>query len=441
MNSYGLAWSIPFFGLLLTIGLAPVVAPTLWHRHFVTLVAAWALAFLVADIVHEGVAGMLHAAAAILIDDYIPFVILLGTLFAIAGGFHVTGVPRASPAVNTALLLLGTILASAVGTTGASMVMLRPLIRANRHRRQTTHVFVFFIFLVANIGGALTPLGNPPIFLGFLLGVPFAWPAIHLALPTLLLVFILLTVFFALDTFISRRGGHHDASVLLEIEKLGIDGKINLVLLAAAIGAILLRAFWHPQGGLTVLGVEWNAIDMATNALLIAIGVMSLLLTRASVRRANEFSWHPMVEVAVIFAAIFITLVPVAAMVAAGPDGAAAPLFARLFANGPNDHAFYWLTGGLSALLDNAPTYVVFFGLAGNNPTVLTTSLSGTLTAISLGAVFFGGMTYIGNAPNLMIKAIVERYDMRMPSFFVYLGWSSLCLLPWLFVVDRLFLG
>lgn len=441
MSSYGLAWVIPFLGLLLTIGLAPLIAPTLWHRHHGKLVALWAGAFVATDVIHEGAGGTLHAVAAIVLLNYLPFVLLLGALFVIAGGLHVTGVPRASPRVNTALLLLGTILASLIGTTGATMVMLRPMIRANRHRHRATHVFVFFIFLVANIGGALTPLGNPPIFLGFLLGVPFFWPAIHLALPMVLLAVALLAVFYALDSFIYRGTGRHEAEILEEFEKLGMTGKINLMLLAVGIAAVLLRAFWHPTAGIVVFGVAWSASDIVTDSLFLAIGALSLAVTRASVRRANEFSWQPMIEVAIIFAAIFITIIPVMAMIAAGADGPLATIFSRLFVAGAaNNSNFYWATGSLSALLDNAPTYVVFFGFAGNDAARLTGSLAPTLAAISAGAVFFGGMTYIGNAPNLMVKAIVESYGLKMPGFFGYVGWATLCLLPWLAVVEWLFI-
>ena len=440
MNGYGLVWAIPFVGLLSTIALAPLVAAKLWHRHYRKLVAVWAAAFLAADIAHEGVSGMLHAVTELLLLDYVPFVLLLGALFTIAGGLHVTGMPRASAAVNTALLLLGTLLASLIGTTGAAMVMLRPLLRANRHRRQPAHVFIFFIFLVANIGGALTPIGNPPIFLGFLLGVPFFWPLLHLALPAAVLTGFLLAVFYALDTLIYHRTRHHEPSLVEEIEKLGIHGKVNLVLLALAVAAVLMRTFWHPTTAIVVLGVPWNLADIVTDGLFLATGLLSQALTRPAIRRANEFAWAPMIEVAVIFAAIFITLVPVMAMIAAGSDGAAAPLIARLFKDGaPVNGAFYWATGALSALLDNAPSYVVFFGFAGNDAAHLTGTLARTLAAISAGAVFFGGMTYVGNAPNFMVKAIVESHGIKMPSFFGYIGWATLCLLPWLAVIAWLF--
>jgi Na+/H+ antiporter NhaD/arsenite permease-like protein len=440
MHSYGLAWGVPFAGLLLTIALAPLAAPAFWHRHYAKLVLLWPAGFLVADAVEQGAAAMLQDAAGLFILDYLPFVLLLGALFAIAGGIKVSGIPRGTPGVNTMLLGLGTLLASVIGTTGASMVMLRPLIAANRQRRRPVHVFVFFIFLVANIGGALTPLGNPPILLGFLSGVPFFWPAAHLAAPAATLAAALLAVFYVLDYLIHRRAGPGEPGTIEEIEKLGVEGGINLVLLLAAVAAVLLRALWQNAPAVAVLGVDWNLADIVADLAFLGVGVLSLLLTRPATRRANEFAWEPMAEVAIVFAAIFITLVPVMAMIAAGTDGPVAPLMARLVVDGnPVPAAFYWGTGALSALLDNAPTYLVFFGFAGDDAKLLTGSLAHVLTAISAGAVFFGGMTYIGNAPNFMIKAIVERHDIKMPSFFGFAGWATLFLLPWLAVIGWIF--
>lgn len=434
-----LAWVVPFAGLLLTIALAPLAAPHLWHRHYGKLAALWVLAFIAPFLVRQGTAAALHDLIEAALHEYLPFILLLGALFAIAGGLHVKGTPRASPAVNVVLLALGTAMASLIGTTGASMVLLRPLIRANRHRHKPIHVFVFFILLVANVGGGLSPLGDPPLFLGYLMGVPFFWPLLHLGLPTLLLAAVLLATFYALDTIAHRRT-RREPEVVAEIEKLGLEGTINLLLLAAVIAVILLRAAWQPPIALDVLGVAWTLTDIVADATLLALGTLSLVLTKPAVRRANEFSWGPMIEVAILFAAIFTTLIPVAAIIAAGDSGPAAPLFAQLYHAGqPVDRAFYWATGALSALLDNAPTYVVFFDFAGHDAAQLIAPLARTLAAISAGAVFFGGMTYVGNAPNFMVKAIVESHGIRMPSFFGYVGWTSLCFLPWLIVVDWLF--
>lgn len=437
--SYDLAWALPFVGWLLTMGLAPLTVPRLWQAHYGKLAALWAAAFLLPDALLHGARAMLAGLFAMAVEQYLPFALLLGAFFVIAGGLRLTGTPRGTPGVNTVLLALGVLLASVIGTVGAALLMVRPLARANRHRGAATHVFVFFIFLVANIGGALTPLGNPPLLLGYLKGVPFFWPAVHLALPTLVLTGGLLATFYALDRFLHRRRSAA-TPMLPEIERLGIEGAINLPLLALAILALMLRLWWPSGAGITLGGVSWPYEAMATDGLLVVAGLLSLALTRPAIRRANDFAWAPLAEVAIVFAAIFITLIPVTAMLAAGRDGPLAPLIAHLWRNGtPDDALFYRATGVLSALLDNAPTYLMFFGVAGNDAPHLTGSLASTLAAISAGAVYFGGLTYIGNSPNLMVKAIVESQGLRMPSFFGYVGWGLVCLLPWLLVVEAIF--
>jgi Na+/H+ antiporter NhaD/arsenite permease-like protein len=434
-----LAWTIPFAGLLLSIALAPLLAPGIWRRHYGKIAFGWGVAFVLADAVRQGAGGTAQAILATGLHEYLPFVLLLMALFTIAGGLHIKGTPHGSPAVNTALLALGTLMASLIGTTGASMVLIRPLLRANRHRRETAHIFVFFIVLVANVGGALSPLGDPPLFLGYLIGVPFFWPLVHIGLPFLFLAAILLVLFYALDRVMHRRHGH-EPKLLPEIEKLSLDGTINLVLLAAVIAAVLSRASWHSAVVFDLFGVPWPLTDIAVDAALVVITALSMIFTRRSIHRANEFAWEPIVEVAILFAAIFVTLIPVMAIIGTGPIGAAAPLIAQLFTgDGPNNLAFYLATGVLSSVLDNAPTYLVFFGFAGNDLTALTGPLARTLAAISAGAVFFGAMTYVGNAPNFMVKAIAESHGIKMPSFFGYLGWTILCLLPWLCVTGWVF--
>ena len=435
-----LAWTLPFIGLLLTIAIAPLIAPHLWHRHYGKAALTWALAFALPDAVLSGA----HAALAALLDvalrEYLPFILLLGALFTVAGGLRVKGTLHGTPAVNSLMLAIGAGMASMIGTTGATMVMLRPVIRANRHRAHAKHVFVFFILLVANVGGALTPLGDPPLFLGYLLGVPFFWPTIHLAVPTLFLAAVLLALFYGLDRLMHRRGGGGEPAPLAEIERLGLDGKLNLVFLAATVAVVLLRAWWNPSASVSLLGVVWTLDDAVADLLLAAIAVLSLAFTPASIRKANDFTWEPMREVAILFAAIFVTLQPVMAMIAAGEHGPLAALTTRLHGGAADPSLYYWVTGALSAFLDNAPTYVVFFGFAGGDPTALTGPLAPVLTAISCGAVYFGAMSYIGNAPNFMAKAMIESQGLKMPSFFGFLGWSCLCLLPWLAVVDLVFL-
>ncbi|HXZ03150.1 MAG TPA: sodium:proton antiporter [Stellaceae bacterium] len=432
-------WAVPFLGLLFTFACAPLLAPPLWHRHYRWWTALWSLAFLLPAAGIDGPGAVLNAVLATALLQYLPFILLLGALFAVAGGLRITGTPRGGALVNTALLALGTLLASIIGSTGAALLTIRPLARANRHRRYSRHVFVFLILLVANVGGALTPLGNPPIFLGFLAGVPFFWPLVHLWAPTALVAGGLLASFYMLDRHLFRRRGGGPA-LLPEIEKLGLEGGVNLVLLALIIAAVMLRAFWHPAAALSLPGFRWEAEVMIADALLLAAALLSLALTPRQTRQRNDFAWTPMIEVAILFAGVFITLLPVTAMIAAGPAGPAAALFERLLSGGmPIDGRFYWATGLLSAFLDNAPAYLVFFDFAGGDAARLTQAVPRTLAAISAAAAYFGAFTYLGNAPNLLIKRLAERQGIAMPQFFGYVGWSILCLLPWLLLVQAIF--
>ena len=439
--SYTLPWALPFVGLILTIAAAPVMLRHHWERHYAVIALLWAAAFVIPDILVFGARGAAEQIIAVALDEYLPFVVLVGAFYVVTGGIRITGTLRGTPEANTLMLAAGTAIASVIGTPGAALLVLRPLLRANRHRRNATHVFVFFIFLVANIGGSLSPLGGPPLLLGFLKGVPFFWPTVHLALPTATLACGLLATFYGLErTILWRRERGSGGEIVAEVQKLGIEGGINVLLLVAAVGAILLSALWHSAVSFDVMGTPWSIVAIAVNALLLGLAVLSLILTGRATRQGNAFGWTPMIEVAVLFAAIFVTLIPVAAMMAAGPAGPAAPLFARLVVDGiPNVPLFYRLTGLLSGFLDNAPTYLVFFGLAGGDAVRLTGPLAPALAAISAGACYFGGLSYIGNAPNFMVKSIVEHYGMRMPSFFGYIGWAVLCLLPWLLLVEAVF--
>jgi Na+/H+ antiporter NhaD/arsenite permease-like protein len=439
-TSNGIVWALPFVGFVLTIAAVPNLFQVAWNRHYGKIAAAWALAFVLPYCIAVGLRNALAAFTETGLHQYLPFVLMLGTLYTITGGLRLTGVPRGTPGANTAMLAIGTAMASIIGTPGASLVMLRPILRANRHRRQATHVFVFFIFLIANAGGALTPLGNPPLFLGYLKGVPFFWPSVHLALPTLTLCAGLLATFYTLDRYLRPAGEGAADAVLHEIEKLGIEGRTNLLLLAAALLSVLLRLVWMPSVAIDIFGVSWNLVDIVSDALLLGLALLSLLLTRPTTRRANDFAWAPMIEVAILFATVFITLIPVTEMLAAGERGPMAALFQHMFANGkPDDGLFYRGTGMLSAILDNAPTYLLFFGLAGDDAQRLVGTYPVTLAAISAGACYWGGLTYLGNAPNLMVKAIVESHGLRMPSFLGYMAWAAVCLLPWLLLVEAVF--
>ncbi len=440
--SLGVIWAVPFVGILLSIALFPLLAPQIWHHHFGKIAAAWALAFVLPFTVLHGEAVIEPLAETALLD-YLPFVILLAALFTIAGGILVTGNLHGSPKTNLALLTIGTLLASVVGTTGASMVMIRPLIRANDGRRHNVHVIIFFIFLVSNIGGSLTPLGDPPLFLGYLRGVTFFWTAAHMLMETGFAAIVLLALFYVIDSKLYRNDadfrGKYDPTP--DTGRIGIEGGLNIGLLAVVVAAVLVSGSWKPGIGFHVLGVEVELQNLARDLVLIAAAVASLVITPKTLRARNGFEWGPILEVAKLFAGIFVTIIPVLAMLRAAHDGAFAPLVALVTgADGaPVNAMYFWATGLLSSFLDNAPTYLVFFNLAGGDPQHLMTEMSTTLVAISAGAVFMGANSYIGNAPNFMVKSIAEGAGIRMPSFFGYMAWSVGILVPLFLVMTWLF--
>ncbi len=430
-------WGVPFAGLLLSIALLPLLTPRLWHHHFGKITVGWALAFLLPFAFFYGpgmaAAGFMHA----LLEEYIPFILLLTALFTVAGGIHIRGNLHGSPGLNTAILAIGAVLASFMGTTGASMLLIRPLIRANDNRTHKAHVVVFFIFIVSNAGGSLTPLGDPPLFLGFLKGVDFFWTVSHIFPETLFLVGSLLAIFYVLDGWFYR---HREEVVPLDTtpdtRRIGFDGAANFWLLGGVAGLVLLSGFWKSPVVFNIAGTDMGLPGLVRDAGLVAITFWSLKITPAKVHADNQFSWGPMAEVAKLFGGIFLTIIPVIAMLKAGVNGPfGAVVSAVTRADGSPDPAMYfWATGALSSFLDNAPTYLVFFNTAGGDPQVLMTSLATTLAAISAGAVFMGANTYIGNAPNLMVKAIAEDRDVKMPSFFGYMLWSGGILIP-LFII------
>lgn len=428
-------WGLPFAGILLSIALIPLLAPHFWHHHFGKIAAVWAVAFLLPfSIVHGpqvALYGFVHAAVA----EYIPFILLLTALFTCAGGIHISGNLKGSPVLNTGILALGTFLASFMGTTGASMLLIRPLIRANDNRRHQAHVVVFFIFLVSNVGGALTPLGDPPLFLGFLKGVEFTWTLRHLWKEMLTLSIMLLIMFFLLDSWLYRKEGVLPVDPTPEgaaVRPFGIHGWNNVLLLGCVVGLVLMSGIWKSPVSFDVYGTPVPLPSLVRDLGLIVIIVVSLLITPKAIHEDNQFSWAPMEEVAKLFAGIFLTIIPVIEMLKAGVNGP----FSIVVQAVTNDQGeaiplmYFWTTGVLSSFLDNAPTYLVFFNSAGGDPQVLMTTLAPVLAAISAGAVFMGANTYIGNAPNLMVKAIAEDRGIRMPSFFGYILWSLTFLLP-----------
>lgn len=439
------AWTaIPFGGILLSIALCPLFAPHFWHDHFGKVAAFWALLFALPFLfVFRDVA--FHEIIHIILIDYIPFIILLWGLFTISGGIVVSGSLKDTPLVNTALLLIGTLLASWVGTTGASMVMIRPVLRANQNRVRKAHVICFFIFLVSNIGGALTPLGDPPLFLGFLHNVPFFWVTTSILVHMLFAVALLLAVFYLLDSYFYKKETALRASDPEEKIPIRVQGLHNLLLLAGVIGIILVSGYWKP-GAFHIFGVEMAYQNLLRDVVIIVLGFISLRTTRKELRQANDFSWGPIMEVAKLFAGIFITIIPALAILKAGSQGALAGLVAAV----QSPASYFWASGVLSSFLDNAPTYLTFFNMSLGKLGLVESQIpaalaAGTATAnpafisylqaISLGAVFMGANSYIGNAPNFMVKSIAEEAGVNMPSFFGYMFKYSIPILIPIFII------
>jgi Na+/H+ antiporter NhaD/arsenite permease-like protein len=438
VDGAGLAgwWAIPFAGMLLSIALMPLLATQIWHHHYGKIALGWALAFMLPYAGFFGASAAGSALVHALVAEYLPFIILLTALFTAAGGIYVRGNLHGSPVLNTTLMAIGAVLASLMGTTGASMLLIRPLIRANDNRKHVVHVVVFFIFIVSNAGGSLTPLGDPPLFLGFLKGVDFFWTVKHIFPETLFLIGTLLLLFYLIDSYWYRKEGVMPQDPTPDTPRLGIDGGINLLPLAAVVALVLLSGTWKPGVAFDVFGTPVELQQLVRDAGLIVVTLVSLAITPKGVREANQFSWAPMQEVAKLFIGIFLTMIPVLAMLKAGEAGAFAAVARAVTGEDgqPLPWAYFWFSGVLSSFLDNAPTYLVFFNLAGGDPQVLMTTLASTLAAVSAGSVFMGANTYIGNAPNFMVKAIAEDRGIRMPSFFGYMAWSGAILLP-LFVV------
>jgi len=437
-------WScIPFAGILLSIALFPLIMPDFWHHHFGKISAFWAatlgIPFL---IVFKGDA--LYEILHIILADYIPFIILLWSLYTVSGGILLRGSLRGTPVVNVTLLTIGTLLASWMGTTGAAMLLVRPFLRANSYRKNRTFMVVFFIFLVANVGGSLTPLGDPPLFLGFLHGVSFFWT--FKILPHMLtVVIILLVIYFILDTYHYRKEGVSAPDEEGVKEPLKLEGIRNFLFLAGIVGAVLMSGIVE-WGEVNILGVHRAVQDWVRDGLLILMGVLSLVTTPIRIRDDNDFTWFPIIEVAYLFIGIFITMIPCLLILKAGSQGALAFL-----TNGVTRPVHYfWVTGGLSSFLDNAPTYLTFFNsaLGAFYPgkaelqavPLLMVENAIYLKAVSAGAVFFGACSYIGNAPNFMVRSIAEEAGTPMPSFFGYiLKYALVFLIPTFVIVTFVF--
>ncbi|MCV2502862.1 MAG: sodium:proton antiporter [Neisseriaceae bacterium] len=432
-------WGLPFLCVLLSVAIGPLINQHFWEKHYGKILLFWTLIFIIPFFYFYGMDVASYEVVHALLVEYLPFILLLLALYTVSGGILVWGTLHGTPKNNLIILAIGTFLASIMGTTGAAMLLIRPLIRANEGRKYRVHSIVFLIFLVANIGGGLTPIGDPPLFLGFLQGVDFFWTLKHMGLPVLLNSVILLAVFFILDSILYKKEDPSIKQFPEEKEKIRLYGKWNLILLVLIVGAVILSGVWKPEGFINIHGTHIGYQDVARDVILIVVTLISLLITSSQVRSGNEFNWEPMKEVGKLFLAIFITIIPVLTILKVGLEGAFAPLVSFVTdANGqPINTLYFWVTGALSSFLDNAPTYLVFFNLASGDASYLMHQIPNTLLAISMGSVFMGAVTYIGNAPNFMVKSISEQRKVKMPSFFGYMLWSIGILVP-VFILDTI---
>ena len=442
-------WScIPFLGMLLSIAIFPLVKPEWWEHNMLRVAVIWSLLFLIPFGIVYGGNNLVYNVYEMVLLDYLPFIVLLFGLFVVSGGIGIKGSMVGTTKTNVVFLLIGALLASWVGTTGAAMLMIRPVIRANKWREKKAHIIVFFIFMVANIGGCLTPVGDPPLFLGFLRGVPFFWtmsllPMMLFNLAVLTIVFIILDRRYVKKELAAGRKPEDNIGPEGK-EKFAIEGAHNLIFIVMIVGSVILNGllanvpgFYDPAtGNLTGISIAHVVVpfnSLVQMAIILLAAFLSVKTTKREIREHNEFNYDAIKEVAKLFIGIFLTMIPALAILKA--NGSALGI--------EEPWQFFWITGALSSFLDNAPTYLVFLTTAGalgfteGIATTVGTVAPTVLMAVSAGAVFMGANTYIGNAPNFMTKSIAEGSGIKMPSFFGYMKWS-LCILIPLFILDTL---
>lgn len=436
---------IPFAALLLCIAVLPLIKAEWWEEHQPIVVAILSLAFIIPFAITEGVSETVETVLECIIGDYLTFIVLLFGLFCVAGNISLEGDLAGSPRINALFLAIGTLLSSCIGTTGASMLMVRPMIKMNSWRRRKSHIMIFFIFLISNIGGCLTPIGDPPLLMGFMRGVPFFW-SLHLFSMLIFNMVVLISIFMLLDRHFYRidisQGRKPDISK--PGIRLKLKGAHNIIFIVIIVVAVILSgylpslpAFQNELGetiGFLIIGeVKLTLPAIIEMALILMAAYLSYRTTNPEIRTSNHFTWGAIKEVAILFIGIFITMQPALMILKANGASLGITQASQMF----------WTTGMLSSFLDNTPTYLVFLTTAGSlgftngMVTTLGTVPIKMLTAISCGAVFMGANTYIGNAPNFMVKSISDENGVRMPSFFGYILWSFSILIP-VFVLDML---
>ncbi len=435
MNFENILWAIPFLGIIFSMSFLPLLAPKFFEKHGGVIPFGWTAVYLACVVWFFGFHELIPATFEPLLNDYVSFIIQISTLYIVAGGIFVDFPNGKGPVFNTMFLFFGSLLAGWIGTTGAAMLLIRPFLRANAQRKYKVHLMVFFIFLVANIGGAATPLGDPPLFIGFLKGVDFFWFIQHLAPFLFGTTFVLCGLFYAVDAILFKKETGKFA-VNRDNASFVIKGTRNLFFLILVLLTVILCQF---EGSFEIAGKTYNYSSVLRNVILISIAMLSLKITHKNIREKNEFTFAPIREVAEFFVAIFITVAPILSILSKGENGSLAMIFNWIAPGGEFVLSkCFWASGLLSSVLDNAPTFLIFFHLASGNAAELMTTKASILTSFSISTVFMGALTYIGNAPNLMVRSISEHHGIKVPSFLGYMGWSIGILAPIFLVISWL---
>jgi len=436
MEFSSLLWSIPFLGIIFSMALLPLLCEKSWHKYGLYVLAFWPAVYLLLIAYVFGFSKVFDATFEPIFAHFLPFIILISSLYTISGGIYLDFPRGYGPLFNVCFLFFGSLLAGWIGTTGAATLLIRPLLRANSGRKHQTHILLFFLFLIANIGGAATPLGDPPLLIGFLEGVNFFWFFKNLYPFFLSVIAALCVLFFIIDTILFKI----DPAICKEKTDRPlfiIRGATNLYFIAFILIAVIFCNF---EGEFTLFNEKFTYSSLIRNIAIVIFALVSMKITPRSIREKNYFSFEPVKEVAELFAGIFITVTPIIHILHQGLNGELKFIFDWIAPDGQFDASkCFWACGLLSAFLDNAPTFLIFFHLTSGDAIELMTTKANILTAISVATVFMGALTYIGNAPNLMVKSIYSNYGLKPPSFFGYMAWSMLILVPMFLIIARYF--
>ena len=435
MEFSNLMWTVPFLGIIFSMSFIPLLFSKFWHKYGGLIPAFWGIIYIFSIAYVFGINEIFNAIFEPIFDHYIPFIILISSLYIVSGGIFID-FPRGEGAFfNTCFLFFGSLISGLIGTTGSATLLIRPLLRSNTNRQYKTHLVVFFIFLIANIGGISTPLGDPPLFIGFLEGVDFFWFIKNLYGYQLITTILLCLLFFVIDFYLLKRENYSKINKNNKEEHVIFRGKRNFLLIIGILTTVVLCNF---DGSFILLGESFSYSPLLRNVILLSIAVVSMRITPHTIRERNSFSFEPIKEIVNLFACIFITVTPIISMLHQGTDGSLKFIFDWIAPNNTIIAArCFWASGLLSSILDNAPTFLIFFHMLSGNAVELMTVKADLLAAISISTVFMGAITYIGNAPNLMVKSIAGNYGVKVPSFIGYMVWSIGILIPVFFIISH----